>query len=182
MKLHWLLCLVLCPMLSLPAVAQVSSAKADPPGTIDGATTPGLISDETALTLLFRALNEPEQATDLQKQRSRAIARSAGLDETDTEKLLTLARKFNSEIAILDGKAAQIHAKRSIGAAVAGRPLSAVIPSSDDGRALASLNQDRKQATGRILLELQTTMSLNGANEFGRYLQTVKRKIKVIPD
>ena len=182
MKRHWLLCLVQCPMLSLPAVAQISSAKADPPGTIDGGKTPELISDETALALLFRALNEPEQATDIQKQRSRALVRSAGLDETDTENLLRLARKFNSEIAILDGKAAQIHAKRSIEAAVAGRPLSAVIPSSDEGRALTSLNQDRKNATGRILLELQTTMSLNGADAFGRYLQNLKRKIKVIPD
>jgi len=182
MKLHWLLRIVLCPMLSLPAVAQVSSAKADPPGTIDGAKTPELISDETALALLFRALNQPEQATDLQKQRSRALVRSAGLDETDTENLLRLARNFNSEIAILDGKAAQIHTKRSIEAAVAGRPLSAVIPSSDDGRALTSLNQDRKQATGRMLLELQTTMSLHGVNEFSQYLQSMKRKIKVIPD
>jgi len=182
MKLNWLLCLVLSPMLSLPAVAQVSSAKVDPPGTIDGAKTPELIPDETALALLFRALNEPEQATDLQRQRSRALVRSAGLDEADTENLFRLARKFNSEIAILDGKAAQIHTKRSIDAAVAGRPLLAVIPSSDDGRALTSLNQDRKQTTGRILLELQTTMSLNGASEFGRYLQNLKRKIKVIPD
>jgi hypothetical protein len=169
-------------MVSLPAVAQVSPAQADPPGTIDGAKTPELISDETALALLLKALYEPNEATDLQKQRSRALARSAGLDETDTENLLRLARKFNSEIAILDAKAAQIHTKRSIEAAAAGRPLSAVIPSSDDGRALTSLNQDRKQATGRILLELQTTMSLNGADAFRGYLQTVKRKTKIIPD
>ncbi|MGH9425982.1 MAG: hypothetical protein ACRD2L_06740, partial [Terriglobia bacterium] len=133
MKLHWLLCLVLCLMLSQPTVAQINSAKADPPGTIDGAKTPELISDETALALLLRALNEPEQATELQKKRSRALARSAGLGEADTENLLRLARKFNGEIAIPDGKAAQIHAKRAIEAAVAGKPSLPVNPSSDDG-------------------------------------------------
>jgi len=182
MKLHWLLCFVLCLMLSLPTVAQIRSAKADPPGTIDGTKSPELISDETALALLLRAMNEPEQATEPQKRRSRALARSAGLGEADTENLLRLARKFNGETAILDRKAAQIHARRAIEAAVAGRSSLPVDPSSNDGRALTSLNEDRKQTKGRILLELQTTLSLNAVNEFTGYLQTVKRKIKVIPD
>lgn len=182
MKLHWLLCLVLCLMLSQPTVAQISSAKADPPGTIDGAKTPELISDETALALLLRALNEPDQATEFEKKRSRALARSAGLGEPDTENLLRLARKFNSEVAVLDGKASQVHAKRAVQAAVAGRPLLAVDPSSEDGKALSSLNEDRKQAIGSMLLELQLTTSLAGVNEFTEYLQTIKRKMKIFPD
>ena len=166
-----------------PTWAQVSRASQDPPGTIDGAKTPELISDETALAMFFRALNEPEQATEFEKKRSKALARSAGLTEADTDNLIRLSCKLNSEIAILDGKAAQIHAKRAIEAAAMGRtPSLPADPTSDDGRFLTSLTEDRKATIGRILLELHTTMSLNGADKFTEYLQTVKRKIKVIPD
>lgn len=67
-------------------------------------------------------------------------------------------------------------------AAGAGRPLLPVEPSSDDGRALRLLNEARHATIEKIISDLRVTLSLTGVEQFAKHLQTVKRKMKVIPD
>jgi hypothetical protein len=87
--------------------SQQKVVKPDPPGTIDGAINPELIPDLISYTLVFRTI-AVRQGTAFEKARSRAWAKSAGLDEAAADKLIEAASEFEARVKVLDQQAKEI--------------------------------------------------------------------------
>lgn len=142
-----------------------------PPGLIDGAETPELIPDETALNLVLLAIAEPENTTAQQVALARSKIAPATLHEQDTLAFLSIATAFRKERLNLDAQASVIHQRiRSIGS-----------PASDFQK-LADLNDQREQLLKDNLSALQSSLSPDGVKKLQAYISREKRGMKIFPE
>ena len=104
-----------------PAAAQqpARAPAIDPPGTVNGATSPDMIPDRVAYSLVFRLISS--QHGDEARQRIRSYVRQLGLgkktcetstlpgsDESDIEAFLAAADEYGQRVGILDRQVKEI--------------------------------------------------------------------------
>jgi len=154
-----------------PAAAQPSTAKPDPPGTIDGSKNPELIPDDVAYRMVFVGVAEREDSTEAEKARFRAKIASAGLDDEDSEALFRVLAAFQKQVDALNAQAQEIRVRSPI--PLAGTP---------DYQQLVELSKKRQPVFREAMSALPARLSLEGAAKFQTYVQNEKRRMKYRPD
>lgn len=153
------------------ATGQASPARADPPGTIDGAKNPELIPDEVAYRLVLLALAEPENPTDAQRARFQTRIASAKLSEEDSKAFLPILGTFQKQLDALNARADQIRARNPI--PLAGTP---------DYQSLVDLSKQREPVFVEAMSGVPARLSAEGYAKLQTYIQNAKRGMKYLPD
>jgi len=148
---------------------QNASAKQDHPGTIDGKVNPELIPDHIAYTLVFRTI-ALHQNTDFEKRRSRAWAKSVGLDDAGADKLLAAANEFHMRVSVLDNQVKEI------------KNRSWPNPGAQVMAQLTDLQEKKEAIVAEIVSSLPTRLGSEWAGKLHNHINSdVKRKMKHLP-
>jgi len=148
---------------------QTKVAKPDIPGTIDGKVNPELIPDHIAYTMVFRTI-ALRQGTDFEKSRSRAWAKSVGLDDAVADKLLAAATEFHARVSVLDNQVKEI------------KDRSWPNPSAQVMAQLTVLQNQKEAIVAEMVSSLPTQLGIEGAQKLQNYvINDVKRKVKIAP-
>ncbi len=135
----------------------------DPPGTIDGAKTPRLISDDKAYETFFLCATATEITTEAQKTLAKAMFSRARTDKTDTERILTILSEFRQ------------HRSEIITAADHLRDAKA--PANE----FAKLQEKELNLIRSTRNDLQSRLSQDGATKMQQFILGLKSKIRLIP-
>jgi hypothetical protein len=161
--------------------------EADPPGTINGAINPELVSDHVAWSVIFAAV--AKHKTPEQKIRIRGYIRTLGLGcagcnrihdaaaldgdqaqaEADIDKLIRVAQEYDTESKTLDS--------------LAGFPLSAParMPEQSLKAKVDGLKQQKEQLVSIKVAHLSQDLSSKGYEALRSSLDKVKRGVKIVP-
>ncbi|HEU0176274.1 MAG TPA: hypothetical protein VFV58_18570 [Blastocatellia bacterium] len=135
----------------------------DPPGTIDGAKTPWLISDDKAYETFFLCATATDITTEAQKTLAKAKFSRARIDKTDTERVLTILSEFRQH--------------RSIIITAADRLRDAKAPANE----FAKLQEKELNLIRSTRNDLQSRLSQDGATKMQQFILGLKSKIRLIP-
>lgn len=160
-----------------PVLAAQPPQAFDPPGTIDGSKTPDLIPDHIAYTLVFRAIAEPENATEEQIVRARAKIRSIGLNDSESLTIIRLTARFRKAVESLDSQAVAIHKRATHND---GKP-SPFGPGSAEEQELRSLSQQKTALALNRIQDLATELSAESVQRMRDFVQRAKAQMKFIP-
>jgi hypothetical protein len=141
-----------------------------PPGTIDGAKHPELISDDVAYKMLFLSLMEPENLTDAQKARQQAKLRTIGFSEKDGAALLAALGDFRDRLADLAGRTQDI-------LKVTPNPAR----DSPEWQELSDIEQQTNTTVTDTVEALRTGLTPEGFGKFQARMLDFKRTIKAFP-
>lgn len=169
------------PMTPQPARA----AQEQSPDIIDGSTTPELIPDQVAYTLLFRFLSNRD--TDDEKQRARSYLKLVfGCGECDTEAehkahgaseeahimaFTGVIKQFERRVGALDRRAQEIHDR--YGPNLSSRWLAV----------LNDLQKQKEEIVSNLVASLPNHLDEEGMEKLSRHInERVKRRTKVKPE
>lgn len=160
--------------------------KPDPPGTINGATNPELISDHvawSAMLALIASHKTPEKKKSIRSyirllglgcakcQRIQGAAPTSGdeADEADIDKLIGVAEVYDEESKRLD--------------TLAGFPSLAPASLSEQERAsrVNDLKGKKQQLVAAKVVHLSQHLTRNGYEALRNSLDKVKRGVKIVP-
>jgi hypothetical protein len=168
---------------------QQKPEEADPPGTINGAINPELVSDHVAWSIIFAAI--AKQKTPEQKINIRGYIRQLGLGcagcskvhdaavlsgdqaraEADIDKLILVAQEYDTESKALDSSA--------------GFPLPASERASLSEQALmakaSALKQQKEHLVSTKVAHLSQRLTSKGYADLRSSLDIVKRGVKIVP-
>lgn len=148
---------------------QKKTSKPDPPSTIDGNVSPELIPDHIAYMMVFRTI-ALRQNTDFEKNRSRAWARSVGLDDASADKLLAAANKFHMRVSVLDNQVKEI------------KDRTWPDPSVQVMEQLNDLQKKKEAIVADIVFSLPTLLGTEVAEKLHQHINShIKRKVKIAP-
>jgi hypothetical protein len=133
------------------------------PGTIDGAKTPWLISDDKAYETFFLCATAGDLATEAQKTMAKAKFSRARIDKTDTERVLTILGEFRQ--------------RRSEIITAADRLRAAKAPATE----FAKLQEKELDLIRSARNDLQSRLSPDGAGRMTQFILGLKSKIRLIP-
>jgi hypothetical protein len=134
---------------------------------IDGAKTPDLISDQTAVKIFFLSITEPADATPEQFARLNVKISRIGLDPTDRDILIAAVQQFHQRFTAL--KIRSDNLARQIAAGTASRQQFVDVQKQIELGALGAHQS------------LLARVSPDGATRLKNHLAYLKTKIKVIP-
>lgn len=148
----------------------VNGGQQFPDGIINGALNPEMIPDRTAYTLLFRTLNLPQQATDLEKERASSFAESAGFTGRDNDQLLVVAQEFRKKIRRLDNQVAEI------------KDRNWPKPSLEIMEQLGQLQREKEIIVDELVAALPSRLGLDAQQRLHKWVNNhLKRRVKLVP-
>lgn len=163
---------------------RVTPSRVDPPGTIDGATTPEKIPDHVAYLALFRMVSNRRTASEQNAIRS-YLKYTVGLDNqrtgqscspslvdkgTDIANFLAAAEDFYKRVSVLDRTAAGIKNEHWPN------------PTPEVMNQLAELQRQKEAIVKDVAASLRQRLSANGYNKLIRHMsEHVKRHTKMTP-
>ena len=148
---------------------QQKVSKPDHPGTINGNDNPGLIPDHVAYTLVLRTI-ATRQRTDFEKARSRAWAKSIGLNDAAGDKLIEVANEFEARVRALDQQAKEIKDR--------------TWPNPGDGTIaqLTTLQRKKEALVAEVTASLPVRLGQETAAKLHQHTTDhLKRKMKIAP-
>jgi len=152
-------------------VAGPSQQQPDPPGTINGATHPELVSDHVAWSVVLGVI--AKQKTPEEKKRIRAYIKSLGVGrakgpEDDIDKLIGVAKEYETERDALD-------------AAVGFTPATHVSLPAEERKARADkLKKQKQQLVAKKVAHLSQNLTPAGYLALVSSLERVKHSIKIV--
>jgi hypothetical protein len=145
--------------MSEPSIDQRIIFRSDLPGTIDGSKDPASIPDHIAYELFLRTLG---------KNDSLAFANKVGLNEIETQRLLSEARLVEETIASLDNTVINLERNTP--------------QLTGDGSRLKNVCQQREEFVPKRIDLLPKYLGISGAMKLRAYINDeVKRRVKRIP-
>jgi hypothetical protein len=168
---HAVACVLIAGLSAAASQSQTAHLQAStlPPGVISGAEHPEMVSDESAMKAFLLAMAEPSSADPEKMARLKAKLKAVGLGQRDNDELVSHVHGF--------ADAWKSYAEMA-------RQLSKRINETADARAM----NDRTALVGKMDLLVSTTfegmiarLSPAGADRLKAHLQTVKKRMYVIP-
>lgn len=147
---------------SAASVAHVQP-KEDPPGTIDGAKNPELISDFKAYEVFFQSVTVSETDSEVKKAEAKSKFHRAKLDDKDTVALMKILGEFYHDRSNLN---VQLNRLRSGGA------------SEDD---FVKLDKEANDLINSTQAKLSKRLSKEGTEKLQTHVMGLKAKIKLLP-
>ena len=135
-----------------------------PPGTIDGALTPQLISDAVAYRLFLNAACEQPQSKLDEKGRQRAMLSRARLTEAEITAVASILAGYHRQIADVE---------RAWNSAVADPKVAS--------SAAQNFSAQRDALVTATKASLALQLSLGGMHRLDQLIQSEKRNMKVVP-
>lgn len=165
------------------STTQQSAARqehVDPPGTINGALNPELISDKVAYSMLFRLV--ADRPTQEEQNSIRSYLRQAGLgcqtcgatptgaEEAEIEAIIAAAEEFHRRVSLLDNQADEIKNRTWPN------------PSAEVMMQLRQLDAQYEAIVTETIASLPARLGASGIRKLQRHVsEGMKRKIKVSP-
>lgn len=137
--------------------------KEDPPGTIDGAMNPELISDFKAYEVFFHSVAVSEIESEVKKAEAKSKFRRAKLDDKDTVALMKILGEFYSDRSNLNVRLNQL---RSGGA------------SEDE---FVKLDKEANELINSTQAKLSKRLGKEGTDKIHAHVMGLKTKIKLLP-
>jgi hypothetical protein len=129
-----------------------------------------MIPDRTAYTLLFRMLNLPQQATDLEKERASSFAESAGFTGKGNDQLLAVAQEFRRKVSKLDRQVAEI------------KDRNWPKPGPEIMEQLGQLQREKETIVDELVAALPNRLGSDAQQTLHRWVNDhVKRGVKLVP-
>ena len=147
---------------SVAPVAQVQP-KEDPPGTIDGAKNPELISDFKAYEVFFHSVAVSETGLEAKKAEAKNKFHRAKLDDKDTSALMKILGEFYHDRSNLNARFHQLRVGKA---------------SKDE---FTKLDREANDLITSTQVKLSKRLSKEGVEKLYMHVMGLKVKIKLLP-
>lgn len=147
---------------TVASVAKVQP-KEDPPGTIDGAKNPELISDFKAYEVFFHSVAVSETESEIKKAAAKSKFRRAKFDDRDTATLMKILGEFYRDRSNLNVRFHQLKTSKA---------------SKDE---FVKLDKEVSDLTTSTQAKLPKRLSKEGMEKLHAHVMGLKAKIKLLP-